>query len=599
MADSNPGITRRSFLHAGAASAVTLYSGTHQQVFGKAKADSIRENPPNMVLMLADDSGWTDYGFMGNPFVITPNIDDMAKKGLHFNQFYASSPVCSPTRMSYLTGRYPTRGNVMTAGDTMPADEVTFAEILRGNGYTTGHFGKWHIGGMAADSPTGPMMQGFEHSFSASNSYMADKFRTERFKLNGENVGVTLPDDGFDGVTLADGDPGDPAYDECYVTKVIMDEAIEWIEQQAQEGKRFCAVIQFFAPHDPFMSSPKYLNMYGNDDDFCKRGDKHPGEERAFWAMISGIDDQIGRLRSKLKELNVYDNTLTWFTSDNGGVSYSSECYNTGKVFGGTKLSGGKGNTTEGGFRVPSVIEWPGVTDADTVTDYVAGTDDMLPTVCDIIGYDISNLNRPIDGRSILSVLRNEPDERPEPMMFHFDKGKNYKSDYPMYVIRDNQHRLTVNKDFEIIGLYDLTVDPKEENNIASGNEDITGPLYTKLQEWWESVENSRTGADYGEVSLAKPKKSGWFSRPTNGLSYFADGDRIQVEYTTTQKGVLWAELSDMRGRVVTRKSFAPGRSVTLHLEKRAKSNLVLSIRTAKRHLLVQERLALFSTSRR
>ena len=338
---------------------------------------------PNIILAMADDQGWGDMGYMGHKVLKTPVFDEMAKSGLRFDRFYAAAPVCSPTRASVLTGRHPNRMGCFQWGHTMRKHEITIAEALKNAGYTTSHFGKWHLGSVRADSEVAPGKNGFDEWASAPNFYENSPLFSHSGKVietKGESSEVTV------------------------------DLALKWMAKV--KDKPFLSVIWFGNPHGPHIGTDKFLKMY-------------EGETKAyanFYAEITGMDAAMGQLREGIRKLGVADNTILWYCSDNGGLKPNSMA----------GLSGKKGSLLEGGIRVPGIIEWPAVIKKNRITHVPANTVDIYPTVLDLAGVKLPGHQPVLDGVSLAKLLRGEK----------FDRGNafgfwNYKtSGRPMHAHR-------------------------------------------------------------------------------------------------------------------------------------------------------------------
>jgi arylsulfatase A-like enzyme len=265
---------------------------------------------PNMVFVMTDDQGWGDVGYNGHPKIKTPHLDAMAAAGIRFDRFYATASVCSPTRASCLTGRNNWRMNIsnpMRADEGhLPQEEITIAESLKTKGYATGHFGKWHVGGFDAETAGSHVMPpwnaGFDECFSTHNVIVTHdpyaKLGKGGIKAcywhNGRNISLTE----------AQNDPtlrGDDA-------AIVMNKAIGFIRAQVADGKPFLALIWFHNVHTPLGKNPELMKQYAECDP----------KEQIYFSNITAVDTQVGVLRSALRELDVADNTMVWFTSDNG-----------------------------------------------------------------------------------------------------------------------------------------------------------------------------------------------------------------------------------------------------------------------------------------
>ena len=449
------------------------------------------ETRPNIVLVMADDHGYGDTGFTGHPFVQTPHLDAMAKAGVVFNRFYASAPVCSPTRASVMTGRHPFRVNVPNHGHYLRPHETTVAEALGSAGYVTGHFGKWHIGSVQKESPTSPGGAGFDEWLSGLNFFDNDPYLSR----NGE-YGQ------FKG-------PG---------SVISMDATIEFLRKHVKGDKPIFAVTWFPSPHDPQSELPQGLpnaaTLYNDKDT------KKPG----YFREITLLDQQIGKLRKSLRQLGIAENTLLFYCSDNGGLVVES--------------SGGrakKGSIYEGGLRVPAVMEWPAKYKAKTV-DTPAFTSDLYPTLVALAGAKVAH--QPLlDGIDLAPVIAGKRTERPPMGFWHgHTQGQGTWNDriikalfeakkagqpnpHPTRVLKNvnefptfgadaqrghaawnawpwKLHRIERNQTvtFE---LYHLINDPMEADDLSAAEAQRTAQMRKALEAWQRSVLSSWSGADY------------------------------------------------------------------------------------------------------
>lgn len=434
-------------------------------------AQSVAERPPNIVLLMADDLGWGDVGFNGGTIIETPSLDAMASNGMKFTRFYAAAPVCSPTRGSCLTGRHPYRYGVRFANvGHLRASEATLPELLNERGYATGHFGKWHLGTLSPDySGKGerrkprknyatPAMNGFEEWFSTEyavatwDPYDPENRHGSRFDLrnlywhNGENV--TEPLTGDD-------------------SRIIMDRAIPFIRGAVEQERPFFTVIWFHTPHSPVVGGPEYRRRYAQYDE----------EAQHYYACVTAMDEQIGRLRGTLRELEVADNTMLWFCSDNGPARQGSKRHvGSPGPFRGFKVS-----LFEGGVRVPAVWEWPGKVPACATTDFPTVTSDYLPTIIDILGVPFPD-NRPLDGISLKGLLSGSLQHRPEPIGFQSGRQR---------AMTDNRFKLLTRDAGKTWKLFDLIDDPAETNNLAAERPREVARLKAALRRWQASCRNS------------------------------------------------------------------------------------------------------------
>ncbi len=441
---------------------------------------------PNIILIMADDMGWGDVGFNGNKLVKTPSLDKMAKDGIVFSRFYSAAPVCSPTRGSCLTGRHPFRYGVFFANEgKMLPQEVTLAEYLKEKGYSTGHFGKWHLGTLTNDendanrggrnteyySP--PWKNGFDICFSTESKVPtwnpmitpgSDAGDIGKSRTKGDFFGTYYWSG--PGVKVTDNLEGDDS-------RIIMDRVIPYIKEQINNKNPFFAVIWFHTPHLPVLTGEKYRNLYAG----------HSVDIQHYYGAISAMDEQIGRLNNKLKELNATENTLIFFTSDNGPEGKTQQGRTQGSTGG---FKGRKRSLYEGGIRVPGIAVWAGKIKSGLRTDYPAVTSDYFPTILEIIGEKRKFPILPIDGVSLVPVWKNRINKRPRPIGF---QSQNQKA------LSDNRYKL-IEID-EKIELYDLIKDPFETRDISSNNPTKVSEMKIRLIDFVRSCDKSREGVDY------------------------------------------------------------------------------------------------------
>ncbi|MEP2777464.1 MAG: sulfatase-like hydrolase/transferase [Luteolibacter sp.] len=444
---------------------------------------------PNIILMMADDLGWGDVQcFNPDSPIKTPQLDAMAAAGMKFNRFYSSSPVCSPTRGSCLTGRHPFRLGIPYAntGHIKP-EELTLAELLRDQGYATGHFGKWHLGTMTTEiidanrgkpgntkefSP--PWKNGFDVCFSTESKvptwdpmltpkkgsskgwdYIEDRSTAELYGTHYWNE---------KGEVVTDNLEGDDS-------RVMMDRVVPFVEKAAAEKKPFFAVVWFHTPHLPVVAGPEYAAMYPG----------HTSFEKNYYGCITAMDEQVGRLREALEKAGVADNTMLWFGSDNGPEG-SAKSPGTAAHFRGRKRS-----LYEGGVRVSGILDWPARVNAGSVTEFPAVTSDYLPTIMDALGVELDD-DRPRDGISLLPVLDGKQTERTKPIGFQSQKQVAWTT---------QQYKLYSNNGGKKWELYDLLADPSEKKDIAAAHPELVQTMCKELAQWQESCKISEQGGDY------------------------------------------------------------------------------------------------------
>jgi arylsulfatase A len=396
-----------------------------------------QERKPNVVLIIADDMGWGDVRSHGNEKVDTPALDRLAAEGVRFDRFFVS-PVCAPTRASLLTGRYSLRTGVhgVTRGwETMRAEEVTLAEALGAAGYATGAFGKWHNG---AHYPFHPRGQGFAEFFGFCGGHWNNYFDT------------TLERD------------GKPAATKGYITDVLTDEAIAFLERR-RAGPFFC-YVPYNAPHSPFQVPDALFEKYK------ARG--FGDRDASVYGMVENVDANVGRLLKKLEDLGLARDTIVVFLTDNGP--------NTDRFNGGMK--GRKGSVHEGGIRVPLFLRWPGSLPAGRTVKEIAAHIDLLPTLLDLCGVAIPKDVAP-DGRSLVPLLRGEA--WPERLLFVHQQPANRPESGPGSV-RSSRYRLVVQG--KQVELYDMVDDPGQTRNVSGAHPEVAERLLGAYQDWFRDV---------------------------------------------------------------------------------------------------------------
>ena len=422
------------------------------------------EQPTNVILVMSDDQGWGDVGYNGHKILKTPHLDAMAGQSLRFNRFYSSSPVCSPTRGSCLTGRHPYRYGILYAnagGPTtpsrylLPKEEITLAEVLAGRGYRTGHFGKWHLGDFVGKTRSAPSDHGFDEWFSTARKVATLHPDAASYRHNGYKVEGPLKGDD---------------------SKIIMDKAIPFIRSAVEQKKPFFAVIWFHTPHLPILAAEKHRKLYP------RRKDK----EKHYWGALTAMDEQVGRLRETLRELDVARDTMLWFTSDNGPEGKKEGPGSPGTTGG---LRGRKRSLFEGGVRVPGILEWPARIAKARQSDVVCSTQDYFPTVLAALGIESPDPSRPLDGVNLLPLIAGADFKRGRPLAF--------QSRSELALI-DGRYKL--HSKLDDAGkdkLYDLSADPTEKKNLAGEKPALAAKLRKTLEEWQKSTQASMAGADY------------------------------------------------------------------------------------------------------
>jgi arylsulfatase A-like enzyme len=458
------------------------------------------ESRPNIILMMADDMGWGDVGFNGNPIIKTPNLDAMAQSSLRFDRFYSGAPVCSPTRGSCLTGRHPYRYGIWTANEGhLRKEEISLPEALKTQGYTTGHFGKWHLGTL---SPTfsgkgasrDPMKNYMTPGMKGSDEWFATEFGVLLWNPSEDAAFNPYYHNGKVETENLEGDD----------SRVVMDRAIPFIRQAAAAKTPFLAVIWFHAPHAPVAAGPEFLKMYPGRDE----GEQH------YFGCITALDVQVGRLRQELRQLGIAENTMLWFTSDNGPEGNTADEGRNRGVAG--PFRGRKRSLWEGGIHVPGLLEWPARIKPG-VTSIPCSTLDYFPTTLDLLGFRMKGQPEPIDGVSLVPLFDGKMKERPLPLPYETlgGTGSNTSRGSPCMALVDNRYKLLTDMDDQgaTDQLYDLLADRGETKNIASEHADIVQSMRKTLVDFRASCKRSFAGKDYatpfalapGELSPSDP----------------------------------------------------------------------------------------------
>ena len=421
-----------------------------------SKSNSQKDRRPNVVFVITDDQGYGDLGCHGNPIIKTPNLDNLYNESVRFTNFHVG-PTCAPTRAGLLTGHYCNCTGVwhtIMGRSLLRQNEVTIADIFAANGYRTGIFGKWHLGD---NYPFRPHDRGFEVAL-----------------VHGGGGVSQTPDywgnDYFDDTYLRNGKP--EAFT-GYCTDVWFDEGMKFIEEN--KDRPFFCYLPTNAPHGPYNVDDSYSAPYRT---------LVPDYRANFYGMITNIDDNMGRLRTKIKELGIEENTILIFMTDNGssgGCSldkdgFVKEGYNAG-------MRGVKGSEYEGGHRVPFFIYWPdgGFTEGRNINQLSANID-FLPTLIDLCG-----LKKPTDanfhGVSLKPLLTGEVDNWRDRVVVTDSQRVEYPIKWRKSAAMTDRWRL-----INGVELYDILADPEQRNDIAEENPDVVQELRKNYEQWWEIV---------------------------------------------------------------------------------------------------------------
>ncbi len=428
---------------------------------------------PNVILIITDDQGYGDIAFHGNEWIQTPNIDQLAKESCRLTDFHVGT-TCAPTRSGLMTGRNCNRVGVwhtVMGRSLLRKSEVTIADVFRKNGYSTGMFGKWHLGD---NYPYRPHDRGFDEAFYHGGG------------------GVTQSPDYWDNDYFDDTyfRNGEPEKVNGYCTDVWFSEALEFIENYRE--KPFFCYLSTNAPHGPFHVPQKYLDLYKDNPQITNPN---------FYGMITNVDDNLGTLREKIEELGLADNTILIFMTDNGtaaGVKLDPEGFLTGGFNAG--MRGMKGSEYNGGHRVPFFIHWKdgGIhtgRDVEQITTYT----DIMPTLIDLCGLEGPDVV--YDGTTISTLLKGNTEGWEERIVI----TDTQREDIP---VKGKQSAVMTDRWHLIRGeeLYDMDHDPGQSTNIAGANPEIVEKLKSAYELWWEDT--SVDFDDYCEIIIDTNKEN-------------------------------------------------------------------------------------------
>lgn len=441
-----------------------------------ASGTAQKNEHPNVLLIITDDQGFGDLGINGNPHIKTPVIDKFAKESIRLNQFYVS-PVCAPTRSSLMTGRYSLRTGVhdtYNGGATMATSEITIAEVLKKAGYQTAIFGKWHLGD---NYPGRPNDQGFDESvihLSGGMGQVGDF--TTWFQGDSSYFNPVLWHNGkqqkYNG----------------YCSDIFTEQAIHFIEKTRE--KPFFCYLAFNAPHTPLQVPGKYYQMYKDIDPargfensnrpFVEMNEQNKEDARKVYAMVTNIDDNLGRLFKKLDELGIEDNTLVIFMTDNGPQQIR---YIAG-------MRGRKGSVYRGGVRVPFYLKYPARFEGNKDIEATAAHIDILPTLAEICGAQIPN-DRIIDGKSLVPLLNNQNVTwANRPLFFYWTRR--YPELYNNISVQKANMKLVghadYNADIQNFELFDIQKDPYEQTNLVNEQTSMAMQLKSELDKIYREL---------------------------------------------------------------------------------------------------------------
>jgi arylsulfatase len=440
-----------------------------------AESAALKSAAPNIVLIITDDQGYPPLGCHGHPWLKTPHLDELHNTSTRFTRFLVS-PTCSPTRSALMTGRHSMRNGVthtILERERMTLDAVTLPQVLKTAGYTTGIFGKWHLGD---EEPYQPHNRGFDEAFihgaggigQAYDCSCADAPKNSYFDPVIRHNGTFVKTRGF-----------------C--TDVFFSAARQWIQKTQQTDRPFFAYISTNAPHGPFLAPENAKQRFLD----CGFGE----EQAAFYGMIENIDDNVGRLMTHLKETSLLKNTVVIFMSDNGMTGGGSG--RPGKAMGhssdgqpmlpwNAEMRGLKGSPDEGGVRVPFFVRHDGHWPSGRDIDRIAGDIDIFPTLAAIAGAQLPADQ--VEGRNLVPLLTDPKAEWPDRFLFtHVGRWKTgqepNEDQWKNFSVRNQRFRFVNNKE-----LFDMEADPGQTKNVIDQYPDVVAEIRTAYDLWWKQT---------------------------------------------------------------------------------------------------------------
>lgn len=431
--------------------------------------------PPNIIIVVADDLGWRDTGYSGNEVVKTPALDEIARTSVRFDYFYPAQQMCSPGRYAIMTGRTPIRTGLHHLG-AMRESEITIPKALKTAGYSTAHFGKWHLG----STNTSPVKMGFDQA---------------HWRINFFDLGASLQ--------VGDTKETVPLVGDTSVATMKL--AVDYVRAEAAAKRPFFMQVCFGSPHAPHQAAEEYRALYKD----------LPEKQQQFYGEISGVDAAVGNLRAALRELEIERDTMLWFVSDNGGITPASQD------------PAGKGKMNVG-VRTTGLLEWPGGIPKPIQTTVPAAHMDLYPTILELVGIKMPN-QPPLDGVSLLPLFRGEMKAREKPLGFmlwngsgNFDKVDLLAETQAVWIdgplkliVEPNRNDTPAKQDSPKepntkkakqknmvasgapVKLFDIYADPEHKNNLAESRPDDVKRMRAALEAWQKSVRASYDGADF------------------------------------------------------------------------------------------------------
>lgn len=461
-----------------------------------------KEKKPNFIIFLSDDLGYGDLGCYGNPIIKTPHIDRFAGEGIRFTDCHSGGTVCSPSRASLLTGRHPYRVGIyylIGGGAHLRQQEITVASLLKNQGYDTCFVGKWHLSHLEDKDQPNPGDHGFNHWMATTRNAFDGPHNPGKFIRNGKKVGEV----------------------KGWYCDVVVREAIDWLKNKRDPQKPFFLLVCSHEPHTPIDPPKKYSQLY--DDPLVDKlekaisygGIKRPERDishlkKYYYGTVTQLDNAFGALMKAVDEMKLRDNSLVFFTSDNGpeypvtleisGGEWEDplrdRCFGTPGPWRGMKRY-----TYEGGHRIPGIARWPGHIKAGTVSDELINGTDFLPTLCDLGGASIPQ-DRVIDGTSLVPVFKEKSIKRDIPPCWIFPAGYTYIPHIAMrekefvligWLNEKKEEQLWMNwiksARIEAFELYNLKKDKKENQNVSQENPELFQSMIDKMKKLWRDIQ--------------------------------------------------------------------------------------------------------------
>jgi arylsulfatase len=429
---------------------------------------------PNIILVITDDQGYGPIGKHDHPWIQTPNLDKLHGQSIRFERFLVS-PTCSPTRAALMSGRHPMKNGIthtILERERMALSTITLPQVLSMAGYSSGIFGKWHLGD---EEPYQPHKRGFDEAFIHGAGGIGQKFNCSCADVPGNKY--------FDPVIRHN---GSFVKTNGYCTDLFFTAGMGWIKDMKEKSKPFFAYISTNAPHGPFIAPPKYAKKF-TDRGFSER-------DAGFYGMIENIDKNMGRLMEKLDQWDLNKNTILIFMSDNGSVG--------GMVREGSKLGtskdgkpmegfnagmkGAKASADEGGVRVPFFVRWPGKFSSGKAVERISAHIDLLPTLAHIAGIDQLPKGQ-VEGRSLVPLLKNPNAKWKD--RYLFTQGARWKTGaeptdhmWKRFAVRNERFRLVENS------LYDMKADPGQTTDVASKFPEIVKSMKEAYEKFWKDT---------------------------------------------------------------------------------------------------------------